>query len=141
MSTPRGPLRTALHNRLTGNDGDGLGIGPDVFLEGAVPKGQDAPYVVIVRIRSTGTRLLDDTDKWELRADMRVHTRFEPGKANAKQRSDIATAVYDSLRGAELSVTGARPPVVLPPNEIPQPPYTVGNKTAFDLIVRFDFLF
>jgi len=138
---PRQPLRTALYKRLTGDDGQGLGLSESVYSAGSVPKGASGPYVVIERARTRGGNYLGGGERFQLRQALRVHTRFSPGQVNHAKADDLASAVHDSLTGADLSVTGYSSPTVLTPEIQPVGEYSVGEMRAYDLNIRYEFRF
>jgi hypothetical protein len=138
---PRQPLRTALYERLTGDDGQGLGLSESVYVAGAVPTGQSAPYVVIERTRSRGGNFIGGRGRFRVRVAIRVHTRHAKGRVDQSEADDLAEAVHDSLTGADLSVTGYRSPTVLTPDVQPVAPYDIGEMRAYDLNCRYTFRF
>jgi len=138
---PRQPLRTALYQRLTGDDGQGLGLSEPIFSAGSVPKDASGPYVVIERPRTRGDNYLGGGERFRLRQAIRVHTRFPPGQVDHAEADDLAAAVHDSLTGADLSVTGYSSPTVLTPEIQPIGEYSVGEMRAYDLNIRYQFHF
>lgn len=141
MSFPLQPLRHALYERLAGTDGQGLGLSESVYVAGAVPTDEPAPYVVIERPRNTGANFIGGRERFDVRIALRVHTRFPPGQANADQADTLAEAVHDSLTGAALAVNGYRDATILTPNVQPVGPYPVGELQAYDLNLRYTFRF
>jgi len=138
---PRSALRTALYERLAGDDGQGLGLSESVYVSGSVPKDASGPYVVIERPRTQGSNYIGGRERFRLRVAMRVHTRFPPGQVDQSVADNLAESVHDSLTGADLSVTGYRSPVVLTPNVQPVGTYSVGEMNAYDLNLRYTFRF
>lgn len=134
---PTEPLLTAISERLTGADGEGLGLAEDVYTAGSVPTNASAPYVVVEIPRPNGSETIDGKEKWLVRHNIRVHTRYPQGRADRSEALSIADSVHEALEGAEISVPGFRSSLYVPePNQRPQT-YDVADKKAYDVILRY----
>lgn len=134
---PTQELLTTVHERLAGTDGEGLGLTEDVYTAGAAPPDADAPYVVVeVPRQPGGTELLDGTRRYDLLHAIRVHTRFDAGKADRSVALSIADSVDDALKGAPITIGGKDIHIPVP-NQRPIPPYDVGGKKAYDISIQY----
>jgi len=135
---PAIPLRTAIYDRLTGNDGAGLEVETDVYVKGAVPTSASAPYVKLDDPRTTGENYIGGAPHFSVRMDIKVHTRYAPGRADADERERIANDVHASLSGTALQVEGHGTADLLNPQKTPTPAYEIQGMRAYDLTLRYD---
>lgn len=119
-------LLTTIYNRL------GSQLTEDVYTAGSVPTDEDPPYVVLEIPRSSGTDTLDRRRRDDVRFRIRIHDRFPPGQADRMRALQLSTNVQDAIAGAFDFYTP-------PPQERPLPPYAVGTKQAYDLVLVYDF--
>lgn len=143
MHFPTTTLMTAVYERLTGEDGAGLGLtldgAPvDVYVRGAVPTDAQPPCVVIEPPRLDGEETLDGHASSTNRLRLRVHDRYPAGRANAFRALLIADRLHQSLEGAPLTLEGFRTPYVPEPSVRPIPPYEAEGQEARDLLVIYD---
>jgi hypothetical protein len=130
----------SFHNRLTGEDGDGLGIDTKVYTEGAVDASQ-SPYVSIqVPRQPNGEKFIGgDGKRLQVRQPIRVHTRHKPQKANRAKALNIASNINTSIEGAPISISGKNIHIPVP-DKRPIPPYEVSGKQAYDMSLRYDLI-
>lgn len=140
MTFPTTELMTAVYNRLSGEDGEGLGIGEDVYTAGSVPTEASGPHVVVEVPRTDGFEYLDGNKQFNVRHSIRVHTRFPPAKADRTKALSIADDVHGSLEGADLQLSGFQSPHLPVPEQRPVPPYDVGSDTAYDISMEYRYL-
>lgn len=140
MTFPTTELMLAVHRRLAGEDGEGLGIGEDVYTAGSVPTEASAPHVVVEVPRTDGSEFLDGNKRFNVRHSLRVHTRFPPAKADRTEALSIADDVHDSLEAADLQLNGFQSPHLPVPQQRPIQPYDVGDKTAYDVSLQYRYL-
>lgn len=133
-------LLTAIYERLNGADAHGQALTVDgstiPTYTGEAPTGEQAPYVVLERPRTRGSEFIGGTGRQEIRQQLRVHTAYESGKGDYFQGYQIAEAIHDLIRVAEMDV-GGRAPHFPEPNKQPVPAYDKGPQSAYDISVRY----
>jgi hypothetical protein len=137
MSLPLKPLTTAIYERLTGEDGAGLGLSVDVFYAGA--KEATTKYVAI-QIPTSDRRVTKTTDGRTSIVALRCHTEAPGGNAEPLTAFDLAESAHESLQAQDLSLgTGHALLYVPEPQDVRPNGYDIGGGTrAMDVVLRYD---
>jgi len=135
---PLEPLAVAVYERLTGDDGQGLGIGETVVYAGA----QDAAtrYVALQMPTAEGRQTFD-TEGWDVTLAVRCHTEHATGDATPLDPMGLAGAVKSSLEDAALDIGPDHGLLHLPTPNTNQQRYDVDEATdSFDVVLRYDIM-
>lgn len=136
-------LLTALHDRLNGNDahGQALTVSGNTIpvYTGEAPVDESAPYVVLERPRNRPDETIDKQVQHRIRQQVRVHTAYESGKGDHFQGYQIAEAIHDLIRAADVTV-GSQDAYFPEPNRQPIPAYDKGPQSAYDITIRYNVL-
>jgi hypothetical protein len=137
MSLPLKELTTAIYERLSGDDGAGLGISADVFYAGS--KKATTKYVAI-QIPTSGRRVTKTTTGRTSIVALRCHTEYVAGDTKPFPAMELASEVNDSLHGAVLTLGTDHTLLYLPePQDLPTQQYDIDDSTrAFDVTLRYD---
>ena len=137
MSLPLGPLTTAVYDRLTGDDGAGLGLSVPVFYAGS--KEATTKYVAI-QIPTSGRRVTKTTVGRTSIVALRCHTEYPAGQAQPLPAFELASAANESLHGAPLDLGADHALLHLPePQDTPPQQYDIdGSTRAMDVTLRYD---
>jgi hypothetical protein len=135
---PLEPLTVAVYERLTGDDGQGLGIGETVHFAGA--KDAEARYVAL-DLPDAQPRETFNTEGHTVILAVRCHTEHAVGDATPLDAMQLAGSVQSSLDGAPLDIGPDHALLHLPTPELNPVRYDVDEATdAYDVTVRYDIM-
>jgi len=139
MSLPLKALTTAVYERLSGDDGAGLGVSADVFYAGS--KEATTRYVAI-QIPTSNRRVTKTTTGRTSIVALRCHTEHPAGQAKPLPAFELASEANDSLHGAPLDLGTDHNLLYLPePQDAPPEQYDIDDATrAMDVVLRYDLM-
>ncbi len=139
MSLPLKALTTAVYERLSGDDGAGLGVSGDVFYAGS--KEATTKYVAI-QIPTSNRRVTKTTIGRTSVVALRCHTEHPAGQAKPLPVFDLASEANGSLHGAPLDLGTDHNLLYLPePQDTPPEQYDIDDATrAMDVVLRYDLM-
>jgi len=132
MIRPRKAVRQEIHRVLDG----ALSIPVVVQRQ---PEDAGAPLVMIEAPDSPKRGDIKRDTGHSINQTIRIHTRYEKGKADVSKREEIAADVISALDTATFNPTDHR--IVYwpeePDDEVPQE-YDAGGQQAYDLLLTYD---